>query len=189
MRTGDPAHGRRRSPAGHEDGLGGLHDADVGGPHRPHGADAVRDVLVEEHREPGGAAAGAGAAADRLGAWATEKARERDALPGETSDPRKLELRRLVPERRDQFARRLVPLASDAETAVDDFLELDADVAAAVDMNIVMTGAGRYVEVQGTGEEATFTDRELSTLLSLSRAGISQLVGLQKQTLAKHWPL
>jgi ribonuclease PH len=67
-------------------------------------------------------------------------------------------------------------------------LDYHEDVAAAVDMNIVMTGGGRYVEVQGTGEEATFTDRELSTLLSLARGGIAQLAALQKQVLAKRWP-
>jgi ribonuclease PH len=68
-------------------------------------------------------------------------------------------------------------------------LDYHEDVAAAVDMNIVMTGGGRYVEVQGTGEEATFTDRELSNLLALARTGISQLAALQKQAIAKHWPL
>jgi ribonuclease PH len=51
-----------------------------------------------------------------------------------------------------------------------------------------MTGGGRYVEVQGTGEEATFTDRELATLLSLARGGIEQLTALQKQALSKRWP-
>ena len=49
----DPAHGRRRTTAGDQHGLGRLHDADVGRPHRPHGADELRDLLVEEHREPG----------------------------------------------------------------------------------------------------------------------------------------
>ena len=41
------------------------------------------------------------------------------------------------------------------------------DVAAVVDMNIVMTGAGRFVELQGTGEEATFSREELNELLAL----------------------
>jgi ribonuclease PH len=67
-------------------------------------------------------------------------------------------------------------------------LDYHEDVAADVDMNIVMTGAGRYVEVQGTGEEATFTDRELATLLSLANGGIKKLTALQKQALAKQWP-
>jgi ribonuclease PH len=67
-------------------------------------------------------------------------------------------------------------------------LDYHEDVTAEVDMNIVMTGGGRYVEVQGTGEEATFSDRELSSLLSLARGGIEQLAALQKQALGKHWP-
>ena len=67
-------------------------------------------------------------------------------------------------------------------------LDYHEDVAAAVDMNIVMTGGGRYVEVQGTGEEATFTDRELTTLLSLARGGIEQITALQKLALGKRWP-
>jgi ribonuclease PH len=67
-------------------------------------------------------------------------------------------------------------------------LDYHEDVAAEVDMNIVMTGGGRYIEVQGTGEEATFTDQELSKLLSLARGGIEQLTALQKQALGKQWP-
>lgn len=69
-------------------------------------------------------------------------------------------------------------------------LDLDyrEDVAADVDMNVVMTGGGRYVEVQGTGEEATFSDRELTSLLSLARTGIERLAALQKEALGKHWP-
>ncbi len=67
-------------------------------------------------------------------------------------------------------------------------LDYHEDVAAEVDMNIVMTGGGRYVEVQGTGEEATFTDRELTSLLSLARGGIEKLLVLQKQALGKRWP-
>jgi ribonuclease PH len=59
------------------------------------------------------------------------------------------------------------------------------DVAAAVDMNIVMTGAGRFVELQGTGEEATFSREELNELLALGEKGIQQLVELQKTTLGE----
>lgn len=57
------------------------------------------------------------------------------------------------------------------------------DVAAAVDMNIVMTGAGRFVELQGTGEEATFSREELNELLALGEKGIAELIELQKATL------
>jgi ribonuclease PH len=59
------------------------------------------------------------------------------------------------------------------------------DVAAAVDMNIVITGAGRFVELQGTGEEATFSRQELNELLALGEKGIQQLVELQKITLGE----
>lgn len=70
-------------------------------------------------------------------------------------------------------------------------LDLDyaEDVEAAVDMNIVMTGGGRFVEVQGTGEEATFTEKELTFLLKLARGGIEALRGIQQQALAKQWPI
>lgn len=69
-------------------------------------------------------------------------------------------------------------------------LDLDyaLDVAAEVDMNVVMTGAGRFVEIQGTGEEATFGDKDLAALLQLTRAGIRQLTAIQRQALGKHWP-
>lgn len=61
-------------------------------------------------------------------------------------------------------------------------LDLDyvEDSAAAVDMNVVMTGSGRFVEIQGTGEEATFDDDDLAALLKLARSGIKELVALQK---------
>ena len=57
------------------------------------------------------------------------------------------------------------------------------DVDAEVDMNIVMTGKGRFVEVQGTGEEATFSREELNELLALGEAGIQGLVAEQKKVL------
>jgi ribonuclease PH len=62
-------------------------------------------------------------------------------------------------------------------------LDYELDVAADVDMNVVMTGAGRYVEVQGTGEEATFDAAELSAMLELARKGIAQLNELQRAAL------
>lgn len=69
-------------------------------------------------------------------------------------------------------------------------LDLDyrEDVAAAVDMNVVMTGGGQFVELQGTGEEATFGDRDLSAMLKLARQGIAELTALQKKTLGRNWP-
>ena len=69
-------------------------------------------------------------------------------------------------------------------------LDLDyaQDVEAEVDMNVVMTGSGRFVEIQGTGEEATFGDDDLAALLKLAKAGIRQLCDLQRKALGKQWP-
>ena len=58
-------------------------------------------------------------------------------------------------------------------------LDYKQDFAAAVDMNVVMTGAGRFVELQGTGEEATFDADELAAMLALARQGVAQLTKLQ----------
>ncbi len=69
----------------------------------------------------------------------------------------------------------------DGEAILD--LEYIEDCAAAVDMNVVMTDEGRYVEIQGTGEEATFSEEELAEMLALAKAGIGQLIALQKECL------
>ena len=58
------------------------------------------------------------------------------------------------------------------------------DVAAAVDMNVVMTGSGKYVEVQGTGEEAVFTGEELQQLLALAQTGCAALTKIQAEALS-----
>jgi ribonuclease PH len=63
-------------------------------------------------------------------------------------------------------------------------LEYVEDVACDTDMNVVMTGAGHYVEVQGTAEGAAFTRAEMDHLLRLADKGIAELVTLQKQALA-----
>lgn len=67
-------------------------------------------------------------------------------------------------------------------------LDYPLDFAADVDMNVVMTGNGRFVEIQGTGEEATFSDRDLSLLLKLAKKGISELTEIQKKSVGKKWP-
>lgn len=69
-------------------------------------------------------------------------------------------------------------------------LDLDyrEDVDAGVDMNVVMTGDGRFVELQGTGEETTFTDRQLAAFLKLARLGIARLTELQREALGRDWP-
>ncbi len=59
------------------------------------------------------------------------------------------------------------------------------DKDAAVDFNVVMTGKGQFVEVQGTGEESTFSQEELDRLLVLSRKGLQELASIQSTFLAK----
>lgn len=58
------------------------------------------------------------------------------------------------------------------------------DRDAAVDLNVVMTEGGHFVEVQGSGEESTFTDAELNTMLGLARGGIAELIEKQRAALA-----
>ena len=57
------------------------------------------------------------------------------------------------------------------------------DVAASVDMNLVMNAAGEFIELQGSGEEATFTDTQLASLLALGKAGIKELMTAQQAAL------
>lgn len=61
-----------------------------------------------------------------------------------------------------------------------DYLE---DSSATVDMNLVMTESGRFVEIQGTGEEATFNDDELNALILHGKAGIAEIIVYQKEAL------
>jgi len=67
-------------------------------------------------------------------------------------------------------------------------LDYSQDVDADVDMNVVMTGRGRFIEIQGTGEEATFSDDDLAALIKLAKSGIRELRELQKKSLGKSWP-
>ena len=64
-------------------------------------------------------------------------------------------------------------------------LEYIEDVACDTDMNVVMTGAGHFVEVQGTAEGAAFTRQEMDALLALAEQGIRELVVLQTESLSK----
>jgi len=59
------------------------------------------------------------------------------------------------------------------------------DVAAAVDMNLVMNSADEFIEVQGSGEEATFSEKQLHDLLTLGKAGIRELLAAQEEALAR----
>jgi ribonuclease PH len=56
-------------------------------------------------------------------------------------------------------------------------------------MNLVMTGAGQFVEVQGTGEEATFSRGQLDRLLKLGKIGIDTITDKQRLALGATWPL
>ncbi len=58
-------------------------------------------------------------------------------------------------------------------------LDYQLDSAADVDMNVIMTGDGRFIEIQGTGEEATFDDEQLSKMLALAKKGIRELTAMQ----------
>jgi len=62
-------------------------------------------------------------------------------------------------------------------------LDYELDSRAEVDMNIAMTGDGRFVEIQGTGENTAFDGRELQKMLNLARKGIRQILAAQKKAL------
>jgi ribonuclease PH len=60
----------------------------------------------------------------------------------------------------------------------------EEDVVADVDMNVVCTGAGEFVEVQGTGEQSVFSRAELDAMLDLAVAGCAELTAIQKAAIA-----
>jgi len=64
-------------------------------------------------------------------------------------------------------------------------LDYEEDAAAQVDLNVVMTGSGEFVEVQGTGEGTTFSPDELNKMLGLASRGIKRLFRAQKEALAQ----
>lgn len=70
----------------------------------------------------------------------------------------------------------------DGEPRLD--LHYDEDVRAETDMNVVMTGDGRFIEVQGTAEGTPFDRAELDALLELARTGCAELTQIQRATLA-----
>ena len=76
-----------------------------------------------------------------------------------------------------------VGVLSDYEVVLD--LNYEQDFAANVDMNVVMTGDGEFVEIQGTGEEATFTYKELQSMLQLAQEGIEQIFLKQREVLGE----
>jgi len=60
-------------------------------------------------------------------------------------------------------------------------LDYEEDRAASVDLNVVLTEDGQFVEVQGSGEEATFSDEQFAAMLDLGKRGIAQLISAQKR--------
>lgn len=76
-----------------------------------------------------------------------------------------------------------VGILNDGQTALD--LNYQQDSAADVDMNVVMTGDGKFVEIQGTGEEATFSHQQLNEMLELANQGIQSIMTKQKEVLGE----
>jgi ribonuclease PH len=62
-------------------------------------------------------------------------------------------------------------------------LNYEEDSRAEVDMNVVMTGNGKFVEIQGTAEEAAFTKKEMDELTRIAQKGIKELTRIQKKSL------
>ena len=71
----------------------------------------------------------------------------------------------------------------DGEPRLD--LSYEEDSKAEVDMNVVMTGGGRYVEIQGTAESGTFSREDLDGLTALGAAGVASLVTIQREVLGR----
>src|SRR6476620_10053528 len=99
-----------------------------------------------------------------------------------------LACRKLIDEKKIDVSplRKLVAAVSAGvlagETIVD--LNYEEDKAVTVDFNLVATEDGEFVEMQGSGEEATFSSAELEQMLSLGRQGISELIAAQRAVLA-----
>jgi ribonuclease PH len=53
-------------------------------------------------------------------------------------------------------------------------------------MNLVMTGAGKFIEVQATAEQIPFDDPQLGAMIELARGGIQELIGLQNEALSRY---
>ena len=84
------------------------------------------------------------------------------------------------------------PVAAVSVGVVDGEALLDLcyaeDASADVDLNVVMNGAGEYIEVQGTAEGRPFTEARLGELLGLARRGIDDLLALQRRALGPNIP-
>jgi ribonuclease PH len=69
----------------------------------------------------------------------------------------------------------------DGEVLLD--LDYEEDSKAEVDMNVVMTGSGKFVEIQGTAEGSVFTKKEMDTLMRIAQSGIKILTRIQNKSL------
>jgi|TARA_B100000809_G_scaffold179001_1_gene176639 ribonuclease PH len=99
-------------------------------------------------------------------------------------------IRRQLPDPQRYPLRDSVAAVSVGIAAGRPVLDLDypEDRDATVDMNVVMTGSGEFIEIQGSGEEATFSETELHALLKLARRGIKDLTAQQRNALGQKWP-
>ena len=99
-----------------------------------------------------------------------------------------LAMRKLVAEGRlpADPMRRAVAAVSVGIVAKQALLDLcyTEDVAAEVDLNLVMDSAGEFIELQGTGEEATFSETQLTQMLALGKCGVQELLAAQQAALA-----
>jgi ribonuclease PH len=99
-----------------------------------------------------------------------------------------LAVKKLIAEKKITENPILKSVAAVSVGIVNDQLLLDLcyteDVAASVDMNLVMNSAGEFIEVQGSGEEATFSEKQLHDLLALGKAGIRELLLAQQRALS-----
>ncbi|MFX3624009.1 MAG: ribonuclease PH [Ectobacillus sp.] len=84
---------------------------------------------------------------------------------------------------KDYLAAISVGIVEEAGVVLD--LNYGEDSKAEVDMNVVMTGKGQFVELQGTGEEATFSKEQLQELLAAAEQGILKLIEMQKEALGE----
>jgi ribonuclease PH len=100
-----------------------------------------------------------------------------------------LAVKKLMAEKKISESPVLAQVAAVSVGVVDGAALLDLcyteDVGAAVDMNLVMNSRGEFIELQGTGEEATFTDSQLAELLAVGKAGIGQLLAAQQAAIAQ----
>ncbi|HTV40022.1 MAG TPA: ribonuclease PH [Candidatus Sulfotelmatobacter sp.] len=98
-----------------------------------------------------------------------------------------LAIKRLIDEKKLAQNPILNPVAAVSVGIVDGCPLLDLcyteDVAASVDMNLVMNSAGEFIEIQGSGEEATFTEPQLAEMLALGKSGIKELLAAQESAL------